>query len=191
MTVPTVAFDVSTIGETPVTVRLSATVLNSILKSTRAVCCTCSSRSTVEGRKPSSSLFTEYGPGGSAGRSNSPTSLLTVVRVALVDVFTTVMVTPGRTAPVESFTVPVMVPRVCAKTGAHSSNPVKPASSVRRIGQAPSDRGRGLVAVIADRRCDSCCDQDPTARQKKEPLRRNENAVAKRVTAVKTRRAYA
>ena len=41
--------------------------------------------------------------------------MVEVVRVALVALFTTVTVTPGTTAPVESFTSPVMVPSVCAK----------------------------------------------------------------------------
>jgi hypothetical protein len=50
------------------------------------------------------------------------------------------MVTPGRTAPVESFTDPVMVPRVCAALGAQSTNHVNPASNVRRIGLAPPEK---------------------------------------------------
>jgi hypothetical protein len=58
MTVPMVAFVVSTSGETPVTVAISEMVPNSSVKLTRAVCCTCSSRSRLTALKPSSSLFT-------------------------------------------------------------------------------------------------------------------------------------
>src|SRR5919204_1105413 len=82
ITVPTVAFEVSTIGETPVTVAISEIVPSSSWKSTRAVCCTCSSRSRVPILNPSSSVFTVYGPGGSAGNSNRPTALVTVVSAA-------------------------------------------------------------------------------------------------------------
>jgi hypothetical protein len=59
--------------------------------------------------------------------------LVEVVRVALVALFTTVTVTPGTTAPVESFTSPVMVPSVCAKQGTQRSNDVNPTNSVRRM----------------------------------------------------------
>src|SRR5262245_51769470 len=166
MTVPTVALEVSTIGETPVTVSDSDTVLNSIVKSTRTVCWTCTVTSRLAGRKPSRSLFTVYGPGGNAGKSNRPTSLLVLVRVALVAVFTTVTVAPGRTAPVESFTCPAIVPSVCATPGAQRNNHVNPTSSVRRIGLAPSDRGCGLDVVNAGRDYHDCHDQRPTTRVK-------------------------
>src|SRR5712692_5041334 len=135
MTVPMVAFWVSTSGETPVTVAVSEIVPNSSVKLTRAVCCTCNSTSRVAVLKPSSSLFTVYAPGGNAGKSNRPTSLLTVVRVALVALFTTVTVAPGITALVESRTSPVMVPSVCANDGAQRSNDVNATNRVRRIGQ--------------------------------------------------------
>src|SRR6266550_882451 len=134
MTVPTVAFEVSTSGETPVTVAISEIVPSSRVKLTLAVCCTCNSRSRVPVLKPSSSLFTVYSPGCNAGKSNRPTSLVVVVRVALVALFTTVTVAPGTTAPVESFTSPVMVPNVWAKLGAQRSNQVNPANKVRRMG---------------------------------------------------------
>src|SRR5438128_9012998 len=140
MTVPTVAFDVSTSGETPVTSVCSEIVPNSSVKLTRAVWFTCNSTSLVAVLKPSSSLFTVYGPGGSAGKSYRPTSLLEVVRVALVALLITVTVAPGTTAPVESFTSPVMVPSVCAKDGAQRSNQVSPANRVRRIGKAPFEK---------------------------------------------------
>ena len=103
MTVPMVAFEVSTSGDTPVTVAVSARVPNSSAKLTRTVCCTCNSTSRVAVLKPSSSLFTVYTPGGNAGKSNRPTSLLEVVRVALVALFTTVTVAPGTTAPAGIF----------------------------------------------------------------------------------------
>src|SRR6185503_16002440 len=121
-------------GETPVTVAISEIVPSSRVKLTLAVACTCNSRSRVAVLNPSSSLFTVYSPGGNAGKSNRPTSLGTVVRVALVALFTTVTVAPGITAPVESFTSPVMVPRVCAKQGAQRSNQVNPPNKVRRMG---------------------------------------------------------
>ena len=118
MTVPMVAFWVSTNGETPVTVADSEIVPNSSVKLTRAVCCTCNSTSRVAVLKPSSSLLTVYVPGCNAGKSNRPTALLKVVRLALVALFTTVTVTPGTTASVVSLTSPVMVPSVCATHGA-------------------------------------------------------------------------
>src|SRR5712692_6587938 len=150
MTVPMVAFWVSTSGETPVTVAVSEIVPNSSVKLTRAVCCTCNSTSRVAVLKPSSSLFTVYVPGGNAGKSNRPTSLLTVVRVALVALLTTVTVAPGTTAPVESFTSPVMVPSVCAKDGAQRSNHVNPTNRVRRIGKSSfREKGCGGKATPA------------------------------------------
>src|SRR5207248_2524166 len=127
----------STSGETPVTVAISEIVPNSNVKSTRAVCWTCSSRSRLVVLKPSISVLTVYSPGGSAGNSNSPTSLLDVVRVALVPLLTTVTVAPGTTAPVESLTAPVMVPSDCATHGAQRNSQVNPASRVRRMEQAP------------------------------------------------------
>src|SRR5262249_33273823 len=84
-------------------------------------------------------------PGGSAGKSKRPTSLVVVVRVALVALFVTVTVTPGITAPVESFTSPVIVPRVCANTGTQRSNQVQPTTRLRRIGTAPF----GLIFSLA------------------------------------------
>jgi hypothetical protein len=133
MTVPTVALVVSTSGDTPVTVAISEIVPSSIARSTRTVACTCNSRSRVTVLNPSSSPFTEYGPGGSAGKSNSPTALLMLVRVALVALFTTVTTTPGITAPLESLTSPVMVPRVCAHDGAQSNSHNPAMQRVRRI----------------------------------------------------------
>src|SRR5438477_3904770 len=142
MTVPMVAFWVSTSGDSAVTIVVSESVLNSSVKLTRAVCCTCNSTSRVAVLKPLISVFTVYGPGGKAGTSNRPTALLTVVRVALVALFTTVTVAPGTTAPLESFTSPVMVPSVCATHGAQRSKQVKPRNRVRRIGN-DSFRGEG------------------------------------------------
>ena len=110
MTVPTVAFDVSTSGDTPTTVAVSWMVARSSAKFTRRTCCTRSSRSRTPVLKPSSSALTLYAPGGSAGKSKSPAELVTVVRVALVAVFTTVTVAPGSRAPVPSLTSPEMVP---------------------------------------------------------------------------------
>src|SRR5690242_7146338 len=144
MTVPTVAFDVSTSGETPVTNVCSEIVPSSRVKLTRAVWFTCSSTSLVAVLKPSSSLFTVYGPGGSAGKSKRPTSLLEVVRVELVALFNTVTVAPGTTPPVESLTSPVMVPSVWADAGAQSSNHVNATNSVRRIGTG-SFREQGVA----------------------------------------------
>src|SRR5439155_2816481 len=133
MTVPTVAFDVSTSGDTPVTVVCSEMVPNSSEKFTASVCCTCSTTSRVAVLNPSSSVFTVYVPGGNAGKSNRPTSLLDVVRVALVALFTTVTVAPGITAPVESFTSPVIVPSVCANDGTERTNETRTANQVRCI----------------------------------------------------------
>ena len=181
MTVPMVAFEVSTSGETPVTVAVSESVPNSSVKLTRAVCCTCNSTSRVAVLKPSSSLFTVYVPGGNAGKSNRPTSLLGVVRVALVALFTTVTVAPGTTPPVESFTSPVMVPSVCAKPGAQRSNHVNPTNRVRRIGKGSfREKGSALYrpsAVSPDPDADRRCDEmsRPTDRRRtKKPGARNE-----------------
>src|SRR5712692_7861210 len=168
MTVPMVAFWVSTSGETPVTVAVSEIVPNSSVKLTRAVCCTCNSTSRVAVLKPSSSLFTVYVPGGNAGKSNRPTSLLTVVRVALVALLTTVTVAPGTTAPVESFTSPVMVPSVCATHGAQRSNHVSPANRVRRMGRLLSSKGLRPFTEIAWKR-------PRDRRQQEKPGARNEN----------------
>src|SRR5258708_67327 len=77
--------------------------------------------------------------------SYRPTALLTVVRVALVALFTTVTVTPGITPPVESLTSPVMVPSVCAKQGAQRSNDVNPTNRGRRIGRLLPRKGSGCT----------------------------------------------
>ena len=58
ITVPIVAFDVSTSGETPVTVAISEIVPSSSAKLTCAVWFTWSSRSRLVVLKPSSSIFT-------------------------------------------------------------------------------------------------------------------------------------
>src|SRR5712692_5572702 len=170
MTVPMVAFWVSTSGETPVTVAVSEIVPNSSVKLTRAVCCTCNSTSRVAVLKPSSSLFTVYVPGGNAGKSNRPTSLLTVVRVALVALLTTVTVAPGTTAPVESFTSPVMVPSVCATHGAQRSNHVNPTNRVRRIGKAPFEKRIDAVTSVTT--------NGPTANQKTPGRAREKKMIA-------------
>ena len=112
MTVPTVAFEVSTSGDTPTTVALSWMVASSSAKLTRKTCCTRNSRSRTPVLKPSSSAVTLYAPGGSAGKSNSPAELVTVVRVALVALFTTVTDAPGSKAPLPSLTSPEIVPSV-------------------------------------------------------------------------------
>ena len=112
MTVPTVAFEVSTSGDTPTTVALSSRVASSSAKLTRKTCCTRNSMSRVPVLKPSSSVLTLYAPGGSAGKSKRPAELVTVVRVALVALFTTVTVAPGSRAPVPSLTSPEIVPSV-------------------------------------------------------------------------------
>src|SRR6266852_5795441 len=163
MTVPMVAFEVSTSGETPVTVACSEIVPNSSVKLTRAVCCTCNSRSRLAVLKPSSSLFTVYAPGGSAGKSNRPTSLLVVVRVALVALFTTVTVAPGTTRPLESLTSPVMVPSVCAKHGAQKSNHVNPTNRVRRMGEGSFRKNGGVLPIDA---VTNVTTKGPTANQK-------------------------
>jgi len=158
MTVPMVAFSVSTSGATPATVVISETVPNSSVKSTRTDCWTCNSRSRVAVLNPSSSLFTVYVPGGSAGKSNRPTSLVVAVRVALVALLTTVTVTPGITAPVPSLTAPEIVPSVCATHGVQSNNDVSPTKRVRRIGRLPFEKrlrpdraGRGSTRRRASR----------------------------------------
>src|SRR5258708_19503865 len=88
--------------------------------------------------------------------SYRPTALLTVVRVALVALFTTVTVTPGITPPVESLTSPVMVPSVCAKQGAQRSNDVNPTNRGRRIGRLLPRKGSGVLAWLV-------CDDSPHA----------------------------
>ncbi len=60
-----------------------------------------------------------------------PDALVCTPRAALVPLFVTVTVTPGMTAPDESFTAPVMVPSVCATPGAQSSSQTNPVSRPR------------------------------------------------------------
>ena len=100
---------VSTTGEVATTSTVSATVPSS--NPTRRVIVRPIARSRVGsswGRKPVSSARNEYGPGLSPTKRNSPLSLLTVVWDPVRPV--SVTVTPGRTAPWTSVTVPVMVP---------------------------------------------------------------------------------
>src|SRR5262245_41392302 len=67
------------------------------------------------------------------------TSLLGVVRVASVAVFTTVTVAPGNTERVASWTWSVVVPSVCGNPGARRRSQTTPANNVRRRGEAPSE----------------------------------------------------
>src|SRR5205823_13227014 len=67
---------------------------------------------------PYTTLFrsTRYGPIGRFDRTNEPVSLVTVVRVAAVAVCVAVISTPGNTAPVRSFAVPLICAVACAQT---------------------------------------------------------------------------
>ena len=112
ITVPTVAFSVVMNDATPVTSVTSDSVPISIVKLTRTVASICSWTACVTVRKPCSSALTTYGPGGNAGKLYAPESLLTDSRAAFVPVFVAVTVAPGMSAPDESFTSPVIVPRV-------------------------------------------------------------------------------
>jgi hypothetical protein len=66
---------------------------------------------TMNVLKPGCLDVTRYLPAFRVGASYVPALLLVMVRVAFVPSLVTSMATPGTTAPLESVTLPVMVPK--------------------------------------------------------------------------------
>src|SRR4030095_12354425 len=66
-------------------------------------------------RNPGNEASRRYGPKGRFGKTYDPVSFVTVVRATLVSVCVTFTSTPGRTAPVISFTDPLTVAVLCAQ----------------------------------------------------------------------------
>src|SRR5688572_6880974 len=89
---------------------------------------------------PSSSTFRLYVPGGTAGKTYTPDSLLWVRRVALVAALVRVTLTPGSTEPLESTTVPLISPDgVCAQAGTPSVTKTrKQLNNLRNMRNPPS-----------------------------------------------------
>ena len=109
---PTVDVSVATRGVSPVTSMVSEIWPTSIFTSTRRRASTCNrSLSSFSFLKPGSSAVTEYSPTINSGTTQSPVSFVTAVRLWFVPLLVTVMATPGNTAPLESLTVPRIVPR--------------------------------------------------------------------------------
>src|SRR5205814_10539573 len=73
-------------------------------------------------RKPGNEASNLYGPMGRFGRTYDPVSFVTAVRAMPVSVCVAVISTPGRTAPLWSFTVPVIWAVPCAHTVAQPSD---------------------------------------------------------------------
>src|SRR6185503_6714725 len=125
----------STIGDSPVTVTVSDSAAGLSAKWMIAVW---SMISTMSGRvsvlKPLNSVDTEYRPGGSDGRRNSPAASVTPVRVRPLSRLRAVIVAPGMIAPLESLTVPLIC-AFCAKAdGAHAiemRNAANPTTQLR------------------------------------------------------------
>ena len=100
ITVPTDALSVVSISPEALTSMVCDACPTVRVKSTRAVCCTCSS--TPERKlvwKPGASTFTLYFPGFSEGKLYTPALLVLVVRAALVSELVAITGTPGAIAP--------------------------------------------------------------------------------------------
>jgi hypothetical protein len=120
---------VSTIGLSPATVTVSATDAGCSVTSMIAFW---SMTSTIPWRcsllNPASSTDTEYFPGGSDARRYSPLACDTAVRLNPVSSFFAVTVTPGRTPPLWSLSVPLIC-AFCAYAGAAHSTTAMTASA--------------------------------------------------------------
>src|SRR5205814_3565178 len=66
-------------------------------------------------RNPGSSASSLYGPSGRFGSTYDPVSFVTAVRATFVPVCVTLTSTPGRTAPLASFTAPLIAAVPCAQ----------------------------------------------------------------------------
>src|SRR5262249_29951353 len=111
MTVPIEAVSVCKTGAPPETSTMLFTSPTSRATSMRFELPTCTSmffRSTA--RKPGSSTFRLYTPGGMARRTYNPASFVNAVRIAFVAGLVNVTVTPGTIAPLGSTTTPLMSP---------------------------------------------------------------------------------
>src|SRR5581483_1339317 len=107
--------DVSMTGDSPVTVTVScsvATASSTFTVAVNAIAIWMFSRFSV--LNPGSSNVREYVPGGSAGKRYNPSVPVTAVCTPISDGLAAVTVTPGRTAPLLSTTLPLMEPVVLA-----------------------------------------------------------------------------
>src|SRR6266571_2879230 len=121
---PSVAPVVSTSGISSLTVTVSLCAPGSMVKSTRISLPTSTTtfpRSNV--LNPGNSTRTVYVPGISVGALYCPASSEVTVRARPLCVSNILMVAPGRTAPVESVTLPRIRPKLpCANNAKEKSN---------------------------------------------------------------------
>src|SRR5262249_6247004 len=91
---------------------------------------------------PGSSKVTPYVPGGTAGKRYSPSGFVTAVCTPIIAGLLTVTVTPGSTAPLESATLPLIVPvelapppcaNACADANRHAASTATKMESPRRL----------------------------------------------------------
>src|SRR5438046_2418864 len=85
-----------------------------------------------------------YGPTGRFGKRYAPVSFETVVRMAPVAVWVTLMSAPGNTAPLVSRTVPLICAVVCANAAAQKRNKTGRHTGERIVLQANVEIGRSL-----------------------------------------------
>src|SRR5437879_3873497 len=154
---PSVAPVVSTSGISSLTVTVSLCAPGSMVKSTRISLPTLTTtfpRSNV--LNPGNSTRTVYVPGISVGSLYSPASSVVTVRAGPLCVSIMLTVAPGRTAPVESLTLPRIRPKLpCPNSAREKSNRTRVVMSTHRvtpdfnatdvtvssISNAPQDRG--------------------------------------------------
>src|SRR6187402_2643558 len=154
MTTRCVMLEVSTIGDSPVTVRVSSrapTFRSALIVAVKSDVSSTPSRTTVE--KPGSSNLTVYVPGLSATIEYVPEPLVTVERVFSISTgLDTSTVTPGNTPPDASLTVPEIA-LVCAEanTGVRTKTSKAIQRTVERITTAPPfpRRRRGNQTLAA------------------------------------------
>ena len=104
-TSPTDALDVSMIGVPTTCTTSSRRPTSSTISSVTNCCVPIATPVWSNVLNPASVALSEYAPAGTAGKVNSPTSFVTVVREMFVASFVRTTVAPGRT-PLASLTAP-------------------------------------------------------------------------------------
>src|SRR5262245_60376029 len=153
MTVPTVALSEATSGVDAVTSTVSAMLPTSIRTSDRRRWSTLTSRPvSISFLKPGSSAARLYTPTVSSGITKSPVSFVIAVLLIFVPALVTVTLTPGKTAPLGSLTVPRIVPRKDwpnAIVGSKTNNRTKMVRLNRLISPPLRSFHGGMVETIA------------------------------------------
>jgi hypothetical protein len=147
----------STTGDSPETVTVScrvATCSSALMVAVNPSPTRMPSRTTV--LNPLSSYVILYSPGGTAGKRYVPSSPVVAVRTPCIEGLDTVIVTPGRTAPVPSLILPLIEPVVavtdCAAlcgAGNNKTNRSTESTEGRMLPPSATTNERALVIAVA------------------------------------------